>query len=83
MTYEHNYTVPYDFDTKNITESNIREIIKRHYDFLKWCENNTESPYHLSKRYKSVGISVDFESETDCQNFINVLANYHWIFFHN
>ena len=83
VIYNHNCTVPYDFDTENITESNIREIIKRHYDFLQWCKDNTEEPYHISKSYRPTGISVNFKSEKDYQHFINNIANYHWLFLHN
>jgi len=79
----YNYTVPYEFDPSNITESDQREVIKRHYDFLKWCENNTTAPYSVDPQYNPAGITASFESESDFQDFLDYAGNYYWIFLHN
>ena len=84
ITYKHRYTAKYDFDTKNITESNIREIIKRYYDFINWCENKSTAPYYVDKQYSSDGITVSFESKADCKRFIyGFEKHYIEIFLHN
>lgn len=79
----HPYVVPYDFDTSNITESDRREIIKRHYDFINWCENNTTSSYSIDNNYSPDGINVEFDSEEDCFNFMRYTSTIYWIFLHN
>lgn len=79
----YSYTVPYEFDTSNVTESNRREVIKRHYDFTKWCEDNTNAPYSIDPRYKPEGITVSLESEEDFRDFLDYAGNYYWIFLHN
>ena len=78
----YNYTVPYEFDTSNITEADQREVIKRHYDFIKWCENNTNAPYAVDSQYNPTGITVHFGSEENLQDFLEYAGNY-WIFLHN
>jgi len=83
MDLKHSHTVEYEFDTSNITESDHREVIKRHYDFLKWCENNTTAPYALDRQYNHNGITVSFESEQDHQHFLDFVSTYYWIFLHN
>ena len=79
----YNYTVPYEFNTSNITESEQREVIKRHYDFIKWCENNTTASYSIDNHYSSDGITVEFESEEDCFNFMEYTSTNYWTFLHN
>lgn len=83
INYEHAHTVAYDFDTSNITEANRREVIKRHYDFIKWCEINAKLPYFLDSWFNPLGITVSFESEEDHLNFLEFSGNYYWIFLHN
>lgn len=83
IVYKHRHTVRYDFDTSNITESDQREVIKQHYDLLKWCETNTTSPYVLDGQYNSNGITVSFESEQDYQDFLGFVATHQRIFLHN
>jgi len=83
INYEHSYTVPYEFDPNDINETARREIIQRHYDFTKWCEEHADSPFHIDKTYNSNGITVSFESEEEFQEFIDFTANYYWIFLHN
>jgi len=83
MDLKYIYTVVYDFDPSNITEADSRNVIKRHYDFLKWCENNTTAPYLLDRQYNHNGIAVSFESEQDYQHFVDFLATYQRIFLHN
>ena len=78
----YNYTVPYEFDTSNITEADQREVIKRHHDFIKWCENNTTASYSIDSQYNPAGITVHFASEEDLQDFLKYAGNY-WIFLHN
>lgn len=83
ITYNWLYVAGYDFNTENITESNIREIIKRHYDFIKWCENNATEPYYVNPYYSPDGLTVSFRSESDLCLFIDFLSNYHELFLHN
>ena len=83
ITYRHQYTVLHDFDPDNITETFSREVMKRHYDFLKWCENNTTSPYSLDRKYNRDGIRISFKSEEDFQLFFNFLGTYYGLFLHN
>lgn len=82
MIYNHNCTIDYNFDTKNVSESDIREIIARHYDFIKWCENNTIAPYYVNNYYSPIGIRVKFIYEQDHQHFINFIAQYQTLFLH-
>ena len=83
IVYKHRHIVKYEFDTSNITESNHREVMKRHYDFLNWCEFNTDSLYLLDRQYNSNGITVSFKSEQDYQTFLDYVATYYCIFLHN
>ena len=83
ITYQHNYTVPHDFAPDSITEADRREIIKRHYDFIKWCENNTTASYSIDNHYSPNGITIEFESEEDCFNFMEYTSTDYWIFLHN
>lgn len=83
IAYKHDHTVSYDFDTNNITESDRRQVIKQHYDLLRWCELNTDSLYLLDRRYDSNGITVSFQSEQDYKDFLEFIATYYSIFLHN
>ncbi len=83
IAYEHSHTVKYDFDTSNITESDCRQVIKQHYDLLKWCEYNTDSLYFLDRQYNHNGITISFKSEQDYQHFLDFVATYPAIFLHN
>jgi hypothetical protein len=81
--YEHFYTVPYEFDLENITESEIRDIIRRHYDFTRWCEENAIDKFQVEKHYNPRGITVSFKDEQDMLNFLDFSGNCYWIFMHN
>lgn len=81
--YEHFYTVPYEFDPENITESEIRDITRRHYDFTRWCEENATAKFHIEKHYNPRGIKVSFENEQDVLDFLDFAGNCYWIFMHN
>ena len=83
IKYEHAHTVEYDFDTSDITEANRRQVIKLHYDLIKWCETNAKAPYFLDSWFNPVGITVEFVSEEDYQNFLEFSGNNNWIFLHN
>ena len=83
IVYKHRHTVKYDFDTSNITEADHRDVIKRHYDFLHWCEYNTDASYSLNRQYNHNGIAVSFESEQDYHAFRDYIATYHWLIIHN
>jgi len=77
------YVVPHEFDTSDITESDRRETIKRHYDFIKWCENNTTASYSIDNNYSPDGITVAFDSAEDCSEFMEYITNSYCIFLHN
>ena len=83
LTYDYVHTVPYEFDPSNLTESNIREVIRWHYDIIKWCKNHTTAPYLVDTQYSPLGITVSFQSEQDCTNFSDRLRTYHEIFLHD
>ena len=81
--YEHKWTVPYEFDTSDITDADMRDVTRRHYDFTYWCKYNTTAPYHLEKQYDSSGITVSFENKEDFIKFLDFAGNCYWIFLHN
>lgn len=81
--YEHFYTHPYDFDTDNLSESEIRDITRRYYDFTRWCEENTTDKFHVEKPYNPQGITVSFKNEDDMLKFLDFAGNCYWIFVHN
>ena len=83
MTFPHSHTVAYDFDTSDITELDQMEIIKRHYDFIGWCENNARAPYLVDPMFSTSGITVKFEHEDDYLEFLDFCGNNNWIFLHN
>ena len=79
----YSHVVPYDFNTDNLSDYSLRDIILRHYDFEKWCKAHTEAPYVLENEYNSSGITVRFESADDHQQFMDYAGTYHRIFLHN
>ena len=81
VTYEHRYTVPYDAEL--IKDAVQLNAIQRHYDFTKWCKDNTVSPYTVDPQYSSDGITVSFHAEIDYCRFISYLETYSSLFLHN
>ena len=81
--YEHDYSFPHDFDPHNVTEIDVRNMTRSYYDFVNWCEANTESAYHIEKHYSKYGINISFVSEKDHMKFIDFAADCYWIFLHN
>lgn len=83
MSLKHTYTVEYGFDTDNITAADRRDVITRHYDFIKWCETNAKAPYFVDPVFSPLGITVSFAIEKDLSEFVRYIATYYWIFLHN
>jgi hypothetical protein len=82
VKHPHIHTVTYEADINDLPRYQ-RQVIQRHYDFIRWCENNTTSSYLLDTQYSPDGITVGFETDEDYQRFLVFSANYYWIFLQN
>jgi hypothetical protein len=71
VIFDHFYVVQFDFDTQNLTQSDIRDITRRYYDCVDWLKKNAKASYSICDKYMSIGIGVSFEDEQDCQNFMD------------
>ena len=71
-----------DFDPQGATEAHRRDVLMRHYDYLKWAKTHTTGPYFVDNQYNAEGITVGFANEYDYERFL-VFCDEYWIFLHD
>ena len=64
-----------------VTERDAREIVKRYYDFDRWCKENTTKEYELDRVFRAEGIGVKFAASRDYKAFSKFADDY-WIHLH-